>query len=50
MKKSDHRHRRLLRPRGERPRRRCAEQGDELAASHHLWISTKSRHVLLRSE
>jgi hypothetical protein len=32
-KKSDHRHRRLLRPRRERPRRRrAAEQRDELAA------------------
>jgi hypothetical protein len=32
---SDHRHRRLLRPRRERPNRRCAnEQCDELAAPH----------------
>jgi hypothetical protein len=32
---SDHRHRRLLRARRERPRRRrAAEKGDELAALH----------------
>jgi hypothetical protein len=31
-KKSDHRHRRLLRPRRERQRRRAAEQRDELAS------------------
>ena len=30
----DHRHRRLLRARRERPRRRAAEQRDELAPSH----------------
>src|SRR5262245_55048185 len=34
VKKSDHGHRRLLRPRRERPRRRTAEQRDELAAFH----------------
>jgi hypothetical protein len=35
MQKSDHRHRRLLRARRERPRRRrAAKQRDELASSH----------------
>jgi hypothetical protein len=34
MEKSDHRHRRLLCPRRERPRRRAAEQRDEIAPSH----------------
>src|SRR5262245_2479372 len=35
--KSNHRHRRLLRPRRERPRRRrAAEQRDEIAPSHGL--------------
>jgi hypothetical protein len=33
-KKSDHRHRRLLRARRQRPRRRTAEQRDEFAALH----------------
>src|SRR5262245_3192481 len=35
----DHRHRRLLRSRGERPRRRAAEQRDELAAPHSITSS-----------
>src|SRR6516165_12025528 len=36
-KESDHRHRRLLRPRCERPRdRRAADQRDELAAFHSI--------------
>src|SRR5262245_51604554 len=30
----DHRHRRLLRPRRERPRRRAADERDELASPH----------------
>src|SRR5262249_57739874 len=34
VKKADHRHRRLLRVRRERPRRRAAEQRDERAAVH----------------
>ena len=34
IKEADHRHRRLLRARRERPRRRAAEQGDEVAAFH----------------
>src|SRR5262249_59558798 len=37
VKKSDHRHRWLLRARGERPRRRrAAEQRDELAPLHSI--------------
>jgi hypothetical protein len=32
--KSNHRHRRLLRPRRERPSSRTAEQRDELASFH----------------
>src|SRR6516165_6523349 len=35
----DHRHRRLLRARRERPRRRAAEQRDELAALHSITSS-----------
>jgi hypothetical protein len=35
-KKSDHRHRRLLRARRQRPRRRAAESQDELAALHSI--------------
>ena len=39
MKESNHRHRRLLRPRRERPRGcRAAEQRDELAAVH-VWMA-----------
>src|SRR5262249_10887050 len=34
IQESDHRHRRLLRARAERPRRRAAEQRDELAPFH----------------
>jgi hypothetical protein len=34
VEKSDHRHRRLLRARDERPRRRGAEERDEVAAIH----------------
>src|SRR6516164_6699461 len=36
----NHRHRRLLRPRRERPCRRAAEQRDELAASDHSITSS----------
>jgi hypothetical protein len=39
MKKSDHRHRRLLRARRERPRGRTAEKRDELAAPHSITSS-----------
>src|SRR5262249_48082605 len=39
--KSDHRHRRLLRARRERPRRRAAEQRDELAPIHRARPSPK---------
>src|SRR5262249_36649574 len=52
MKKSDHRHRRLLRARCERPRRRAANKRDELAPPHliissapqSLWQATKHEH------
>jgi len=37
--KSDNRHRRLLRPRRNRPNRRAAEQCDELAALHSITSS-----------
>src|SRR5215475_7256064 len=40
VKKSDHRHRRLLRARRERPRNRAAEKGYELAPSHHAITSS----------
>src|SRR5262249_36143171 len=40
---ADHRHRRLLRARRERPRRRAAEQRDELAALHSITSSARSR-------
>src|SRR5262249_3183100 len=36
----DHGHPRLLRPRRQRPRRRAAEQGDELAPPHHSITSS----------
>jgi hypothetical protein len=35
---ADHRHRRLLRARRERPRRRAAEEGDE-RAPFHVWMA-----------
>src|SRR5262249_48524725 len=38
--KSDYRHHRLLRARHERPRRRAAEQGDELATAAHSITSS----------
>src|SRR6516225_3055491 len=42
VKKSDHRHRLLLRPRRERPRtRRAAEQPDERAALHSITSSAR---------
>jgi putative tryptophan/tyrosine transport system substrate-binding protein len=40
MQEPDHRHRGLLRAHGERPRRRAAEEGDELAPSHHSITSS----------
>ena len=39
----DHRHRRLLRPRRQRPRRRAAEQRDELAPPHSITSSARPR-------
>ena len=44
--KPDHRHRRLLRPRRERPRRRrAAEQRDELAPLHSITSSARASSV-----
>src|SRR5262249_42086696 len=41
---SDHRHRRLLRARRERPRRRAAEERDELAPPHSITSSARKRN------
>ena len=46
VKKSNHRHRRLLRARRERPRdRRAAEQRDELAPFHSITSSARASRV-----
>src|SRR5262249_3891886 len=45
-KKSDHRHRGLLRPRRERPRSRAAKQCDELAPLHSITLSARPRNVI----
>ena len=46
VEEPDHRHRRLLRARRERPRRRrAAEQRDELAAFHSITSSARSRNA-----
>src|SRR5262249_37014436 len=39
---TDHRHCRLLRARRERPRRRAAQDRDELAAPHSMTLSARS--------
>ena len=44
-KKSDHRHRRLLRPRRKRPRRRRAEERDELAPPHSITSSARASRI-----
>jgi hypothetical protein len=44
-KKSDHRHRRLLRPRRKRLRRRRAEERDELAPPHSITSSALTSSV-----
>src|SRR5262249_35624466 len=44
--KPHHRHRRLLRPRRERPRRRAPEQHDELAPFHSITLSARSTSPL----
>src|SRR5262245_24290788 len=41
----DHRHRRLLRTRGERRRRRAADQGADLAPPHSITSSARARNV-----
>ena len=46
VEEPDHRHRRLLRPRRERPRcRRAAEQRDELAPLHSITSSARASSV-----
>jgi hypothetical protein len=44
-KKSDHRHRRLLRPCRQRPRRRTAQQRDELASFHSVSLEQAASRV-----
>src|SRR5262249_5955577 len=41
----DHRHRRLLRARRDRPRRRAADERDELPPSHSITSSARARRV-----
>src|SRR5262249_15094523 len=41
VEKSNHRHRRLLRARRERPRRRTADERDEVAAVHSITSSAR---------
>src|SRR5262245_40714340 len=43
IEKTDHRHRRLLRARRERPRSRAADERDEIAALHSITSSARSR-------
>jgi hypothetical protein len=43
FEKSDHRHRRLLRARRERPRRRATDERDEFAPLHSITSSARSR-------
>src|SRR5262245_48308631 len=45
IEKPDHWHRRLLRPRRERPRRRAAEQRDERAALHSITSSARASSI-----
>jgi hypothetical protein len=46
VEKSDHWHHRLLRPRRERPRHRCAaDERDELAAFHSITSSARASRV-----
>src|SRR5262245_56488500 len=44
VEKTNHRHRRLLRPRRARPRGRAAEQRYELASPHSITSSARSRN------
>ena len=51
VEEPDHRHRRLLRPRRQRPRRRrAAEEGDELAASHRCSYHSITSSVMASSD
>src|SRR5262249_33840465 len=43
--KTNHRHRRLLRPRRERPRSRTANERDEIAALHSITSSARASSV-----
>src|SRR5262245_38229866 len=45
VEEPDHRHRRLLRARRERPRRRAAEQRDERAALHSITSSARASRL-----
>src|SRR5215471_5696756 len=45
VEEPDHRHRRLLRARRERPRRRAAEQRDERAALHSITSSARASNI-----
>src|SRR5262245_60461111 len=46
----DHRHRRLLRARRERPRRGdAAEQRDERAAAAHVWMAPAWQEIIWRA-
>src|SRR5262249_52445580 len=46
---SDHRYRRLLRPRRNRPRCCAAEQRDELAAPDHVWMAPAWQEIFGRA-
>src|SRR5262249_30903589 len=48
VEQPNHRHRRLLRARRERPRRRAAEQRDELAAPH-VWMAPAWQEIIWRA-
>src|SRR5262249_19146706 len=45
VEKSDYRHRGLLRPRRERPRRRAAEQRDEVPSFHSITSSARASSI-----
>jgi len=49
IENSDHRHRRLLRPRRRRPRRRAADERDELAPPDHVWMAPAWQEIFGRA-
>jgi hypothetical protein len=49
LQEPNHRHRRLLRTRRERPRRRAAEKRHELAALHSITSSARARAETLQA-